>query len=104
MLSDLSPNARALADYMSSLSEGTWCAGWLLDLEFMLWSALVVENFHGRLALTDAEVEHLRSLSGGCQGWIVFHENTEETFVPLPEWLRLFADWHAANTKGRANR
>ena len=104
MLSDLSPNARALVDYMSSLSQEAWCAGWLQDLEFMLWSVLVGEKCDGRLALTASQVEHLSSLSDGCQGWIVIDENTEEKFVPLPEWLRLFADWHAANTRERANR
>jgi hypothetical protein len=36
VLLDLSPQARALADYMSELSEEAYSAGWMMGLEFEL--------------------------------------------------------------------
>ncbi|MGO9994853.1 MAG: hypothetical protein ACLPTF_20395 [Steroidobacteraceae bacterium] len=100
MISDLSTDARALADYMSALSEKTWFAGWMRDLEYMLWSVVNGEKSQGRLNLTGAQVAKLKSLSDACQGWIVFRGDTEETFVPSPEWIRLFTAWSSANNGG----
>jgi hypothetical protein len=101
MLSDLSPDARALADYMSDISQKTWFAGWMHGLEFILWSALNGETAEGRLKLTSVQVAGLKALSDACQGWIVFRDETEEMFVPLPEWVRHFAAWRSANDGGR---
>jgi hypothetical protein len=95
MLSNLSPDARALATYMSDLSEEFWCAGWMRDLEFMLWSAIEGEEGHASLTLTRNQLATLKSLSNACKGWIVFRRDTQETFVPMPEWMRLFAAWRS---------
>jgi hypothetical protein len=91
MLLDLSPDARALADRMSEISEETWCAGWMHDLEFTLWAALCGDTAEDRLKLTSSQVADLKALSSACNGWIVFREDTEETYLPLPEWERRFA-------------
>jgi hypothetical protein len=91
ILPNLSPDARALATYMSDLSEELWCAGWMRDLEFMLWS--VVEGADASLTLTRDEVAKLKSLSNACKGWIVFRRDSGETFVSMPEWMHLFAAW-----------
>ena len=91
MLLDLSPDARALADRRSEISEETWCAGWMHDLEFTLWSALRGHTAEDRLKLTSSQVADLEALSSACNGWIVFREDTEETYLPLPEWERRFA-------------
>lgn len=57
MLSELTPSQRALAEYMSDLSEDAYCAGWMLG------------------------------------GWIVFDDTTQETWLPMGEWERRFAEW-----------
>jgi hypothetical protein len=41
MLSDLTPDQRALARYMSDLSEEAYCAGWMSGLEYALWDGLI---------------------------------------------------------------
>jgi hypothetical protein len=101
MLSDLSPDARALADRMSEISEETWCAGWMDDLEFTLWAALDGETAEGRPKLTSVQVTDLKALSNACHGWIVFRDDTEETYLPLPEWENRFAAWSSRNDSGR---
>ncbi|SRR6266481_3207189 len=97
ILSNLSPDARALATYMSDLSEELWCAGWMRDLEFMLWSVVEGKDAYASLTLTRDEVANLRLLSNACKGWIVFRRDTEETFVSMPEWIHLFAAWLSEN-------
>jgi hypothetical protein len=93
MLSDLSPEALALAEYMSSLSEKAWCAGWIVDLEFRLSAAIQGEKrAYGRVSFSAPEIAKLKSLSDACGGWIVFHETTEQTFVPLQDWSRVFSE------------
>jgi hypothetical protein len=78
---------------MSEISEETWCAGWMHDLEFTLWAALCGDAAERRLKLTSVQVANLKALSSACQGWIVFRDDTEETYLPLPEWERQFAAW-----------
>jgi len=92
MLQDLSTSQRVLADYMSGLSETAYCAGWKQDLEFALWR-FVVEGV-GRYGQMDVTVEHIKNLhdlSHDCGGWIVFDDESEETFVALEEWQRRYA-------------
>jgi hypothetical protein len=89
----LSSDARALATYMSDLSEEFWCAGWMRDLEFMLWSVIEGKEADASLTLTRNQLATLKSLSNACKGWIVFRRDTQETFVSIPEWVQLFAAW-----------
>jgi hypothetical protein len=89
----LSSDARALATYMSDLSEEFWRAGWMRDLEFMLWSLIEGKETDASLTLTRDQLATLKSLSNACKGWIVFRRDTQETFVSMPEWVQLFAAW-----------
>jgi hypothetical protein len=103
MLKDLPDNARALAQYMSSLSEEAWRAGWMLDLEYHLWTALLDgTGRYGRLSLTDSQISRLRSLSQDCGGWVRFDDVAEETFVPLVDWVRVYAAWQNSKGSSRA--
>ena len=91
MLNDLTSSQRALADYMSELSELAYHAGWMNGIEFALWNAVIgKQNRFGRLEITNEIVEHLKELSSACSGWIAFEDDTEETFFPLNEWLKKF--------------
>lgn len=96
MLSDLSGIPRALAIVMSEKSEDTYCAGWMRDLEFELWKALRnADGRHAGYSLSPNEITTFRILSELCGGWIVYDEVTEETFVPLSEWEKRFAEFEA---------
>ena len=89
MLNELSSSQCELAEYMSSLSEAAYHAGWVEGLEFSLWRAIVQGPFkYGQLQLTNEHVQRLAQLSDRCGGWIVFHEEQEESFVPLDAWKR----------------
>jgi len=89
MLSELSSSQRDLAEYMSSLSEAAYHASWVEGLEFSLWRAVVQGPFrYGQLQLTSEHVRRLAQLSERCGGWIVFHQEQEESFVSLDDWKR----------------
>jgi len=91
MLKDLTPQQRALADYMSELSELAHSAGWMENLEHALWRA--VESGpcrYGRLDLTAMHIDRLKQLSVSCGGWVEFHGDGEETFVPIERWRDLY--------------
>ena len=87
----MTPEAAALRDYMSDLSEEAWYAGWMMDLEYALWDA--VEHgprSYGRLDITQQHIANLRELSAACGGWIRFAADApEEEFVSLDTWKRL---------------
>jgi hypothetical protein len=90
----MNPEAAALRDYMSELSEEAWYAGWMMDLEYALWDA--VEHgprSYGRLDITEQHIATLRELSVTCGGWIRFSDDARrEEFVPLETWTRLAAE------------
>jgi len=87
MLLDLPPTQRELAEFMSSISERLYCAGWIDGLEFKLWRAAPEEHAElGLLQISNEEVRQLQALSSRCGGWIVFDDESEETFVPISEW------------------
>jgi hypothetical protein len=92
MLASLDANSRALAEYMSELSEKAYHAAWMAGLEFDLWESVSsAPKKYGRLELTADHATRLRALSEAAGGWIYFSDD-EETFVPMAEWLRVFED------------
>jgi hypothetical protein len=73
---------------MSAISEEYWCAGWMHNLEYMLWDAVLGkrENF-----CTPEQIEQLKYLSGKCGGWIIWDKQAKgERFVTMQDWLRLY--------------
>jgi hypothetical protein len=94
MRTDLTPEQRALADYMSDLSEQAYFAGWMHGLEFALWEAASGQlPSYGRLEFDERQIVRLRALSSACGGWIVFDEASEETWISMPDWLNRFDEW-----------
>jgi hypothetical protein len=92
MLTDLAESQRALAKFMSRLSEEAWHAGWMKGFEYDLWRAVVDGPFRiGQLTLSPAHVTRLKQLSDSCGGWIVFDDVTEESFVPVSRWGRMYS-------------
>ena len=91
MLSDFDQRQQALHDYMSSLSEAAWSAGWMQGLEFELWRAIIEGPFrYGRLELSTTHIARLRGLSESCGGWILFDDEREEAFVPTDRWKCIY--------------
>ena len=81
--------AKALAYYMSGLSQDAYCAGWMDDLEFDLWHAVVEGPLrYGCLDLTREYIQHLSTLSQACGGWIMWRGGQE--FVSLSEWQSVY--------------
>jgi len=94
----VNPEAERLRDYMFDVSEEAWCAGWMTDLEYDLWSAVVAgPHEYGRLRITSEEVNELRKLAETCGGWIVFDDAAGETWVPLAEWKERYRAKRAEN-------
>lgn len=77
-----------LRDCMSDISEDRYCAGWLSDLEFTLWGAVVDgEPFQfGMGRVESSDIAELRRLSEKCGGWWRFDDEHGEVFVPIDEW------------------
>jgi len=82
--------AGLLARFMSDLSEDYWAAGWLVGLEFELWSAVREDATR----IGPANAARLRYLSSKCGGWIVWDE-TGLRYVPLDEWRERYEQWRA---------
>jgi hypothetical protein len=80
--------ADLLLKLMSWISEERWCAGWLRNLEYILWDA-VTGRREGICSLE--EIDELKYLSEKCGGWIIWHEQSRsEKFLPMQERLRLY--------------
>lgn len=89
-MGDLKAAQRALAQYMSDLSEEAYSAGWMNGLEDALWEVVLGDRReYSHATFTDEHAVELRRLSA-CGGWIVFDDSREETWVSLAEWQTRF--------------
>ncbi len=91
----MNDEAKELMNYMSDLSEEAYCAGWMLNLEYDLWQAVVEgQRGYGQMIIDENHIAKLKELSNRCGGWIYFGETTddatEETFVPMQQWLQMY--------------
>ena len=92
MLNDLTPPQLELAEYMSCLSELAYCARWMDGLEIALWKLVIDGPYkYGQCNLSNEHKETLVELSSACNGWIMFHDQRGETFVPINQWLEVFS-------------
>ena len=90
----LTPPQRALAEYMSSISEKAYYAGWMDGLEYALWEAVLgLRKEYGRTTFAAEHTEALKRLSAGCAGWIVFDDEREETWISTAEWNKRYTEW-----------
>lgn len=80
--------AVALNVIMARISESCWCASWVPDLEFSLWSMLQGgPRQFGMGDVSDAELDALRRLSDRAGGWWRWSEQEcVEVFVSFEEW------------------
>ncbi len=102
----LSENARYLVRQLSELSQNSVAAGWLNDLEFMVWQDMMNRRLVADLLvspdgdvfppLKEAEKKEFRQLSEAIGGWVVYDpEDAEDraAFVPLADWISRFECW-----------
>ena len=78
---------------MSELSEDAYFAGWMEGLEYNLWKALVEGPFeYGFLQINEQHIAKLTELSNACGGWIMYDDESAETFVSIEEWIKIYAE------------
>jgi len=76
-----------LARIMSDISELCYSAGWMQNLEYVLWHAVVSgERNYGHYSVTQRDIEILKLLSDETQSWIIFNDELEETAIDLDTW------------------
>lgn len=91
MLDDLTMKQRRLADFMSELSEKCYSAGWLENLEYVLWDASTKgERKFGQDIISQQDIDQLIQLSKDCNCWIYYDGTTEETAIDLRLWRQKF--------------
>ena len=80
-----------LADCMSSVSERCYYAGWMHNLEYILWDAVLHGQRHyGHGTISEEDVKTLQNLSKKADVWIIFDDETEETALALEQWKQKF--------------
>jgi hypothetical protein len=98
VINDLTPDQKHLAEFMSEISEQCYCAGWMKDLEYVLWDALESgERTYGKCTITSEEISRLKALSDKSKSWIYFHEEHEEIALALDVWGNQFQEEIAKN-------
>jgi hypothetical protein len=91
MYADLTPNQKMLTDFMSELSEKCYYAGWMINLEYVLWDAVINgEREYGIDKITQADIDNLTALSKLTKGWIYYDNHAEETAISIDQWLEKF--------------
>lgn len=76
---------------MEDMSEDYWCAGWLQNLEYSLWSFVVDGPGGFGLGYVDQQqADELRQLAEDAGGWWVWDMTEGRKFVPLDEWREMY--------------
>lgn len=87
MLKDLNIEQTKLMVFMSDISERCFSAGWMENLEFSLWNAVLDgPGRYGHGMINRENIDYLKDQSTVCNCWIVFDEITEETAIDLTLW------------------
>lgn len=93
--------ARELLRYkMMEYSQGGFCASWLVDLEFELWteadrSDCLTERDY--IHSTSRECRMLAEIAGGWWAWDYDPKSTENpVFLPMERWLQRLTAHEAA--------
>ena len=91
MISDLTPVQQQLLSIMGKISERCYTAGWMNNLEYVLWNAVMSgPRKYGQDYITQKDIDELRILSALCNSWIVFDEVKEETSMQLSAWEKKY--------------
>lgn len=91
-------SARRLMHKISSLSEEKYCAGWMHDIEYLLWKEMK-DRTRGSSApsfypMEDDDVAELAMLYEQAGGWWRWDDGIlDKVFVPALEWETIYAEW-----------
>ena len=67
---------------MSKISEEAYYAGWMEDIEYVLWYALLKGPAnYGHKFIDEQAILRLKQLSEEANSWIIFDDDTWETAV-----------------------
>ena len=73
MQENLNSDQLALAKLMSDISERCNYAGWMSNLEYVLWDALMNgERKYGHDNISTQDIESLKQYSNKAKSWIFF--------------------------------
>ena len=84
-------NMMRLYECISAYSEEMYSAGWLVDIEYIVWLKFREELPSGSYAAK--LLEEAFELSLLCSGWWVYDDTKGKCFVTLSEWGELFRNW-----------
>jgi hypothetical protein len=85
---------RALAEYMSEVSEEAYCAAWYCGLEYYLWEGVLGRRrAFGRTTISQKKRQKFKELSEKCEGWIIFDMKLGEIWVSFESWQRMYDKW-----------
>jgi len=91
MIYDLDPDQSQLANLMIDISERCYSAGWMADLEYILWYAVINgQRKYGHGIIPQDDIDELQKLSKACYAWIYFDDENEETAINLDIWVLIF--------------
>jgi hypothetical protein len=94
-------HAALLESYIRDLSDSHACAGWLKDIEFLVWCAcegdvLPFDDTNGVLSVPREQLQDIRFLSMRCKAWPYW--DAQEgcvCMVSLTRWQHLYSKWRA---------
>lgn len=101
----ISDFGRLLVEYLKHLSHTFTCAGWLSNIEFVIWSFVVgdklpIEDTFGFQRITRDELADLRFLSEKCQSWPCWDEHEQRVrTVSLTRWQHLYREWYEGQSR-----
>lgn len=82
---------------MQDYSEDYHCAGWLCDLEFLLWEKPADEGKSPDVQVRAKMRGELRALAEIAGGWWVYEDETQPdklgpVFITMERWLQILAE------------
>lgn len=91
MLQNLTEQQRLLATTMSDISERCWHAGWMQNLEYALWHAVVNGPIkYGQGTVSREDIDALKWLSRAADCWIIFDGEAQEVAIGMTPWKAMF--------------
>ena len=93
----LSDNGKVLSNLISEFSQKYWAAGWLEDVEYIVWQAGTDRKGIPGLANNMAAIRMVE-LGKEFGIWVVWRDfASEPEEVPLEEWERIYERYMATN-------
>lgn len=86
----------ALHDFMYSISEEHYKAGWLIGLEYNLWEFVTAGTgyFLRQNRITERQRIIVLLLAHECNGWWIFDEDKPgKRFISLPKWEAMYFEY-----------